>query len=128
VNGEAIYASTHRLGNPFLNTQVPIDNSNSEDQPRRLKGGSKGNGAAGSTLLSNLQRVPQCGGIHCGDWCHFEMASHDVSGWECSLCLRLLCDPATTVCGHSFCKTCIAMGMFFLLDSSSTRYVMPIFT
>lgn len=33
-----------------------------------------------------------------------EMSSTE---FECSLCFRLFCDPVTTVCGHTFCKTCL---------------------
>eukprot|EP00041_Stephanoeca_diplocostata_P018558 m.389257 g.389257 ORF g.389257 m.389257 type:complete len:457 (+) comp21049_c0_seq1:161-1531(+) len=30
---------------------------------------------------------------------------------ECSLCLRILYDPVTTTCGHSYCKTCLYEAM-----------------
>ncbi|XP_030904743.2 LON peptidase N-terminal domain and RING finger protein 1 [Melopsittacus undulatus] len=31
----------------------------------------------------------------------------DVSDFECSLCMRLLFEPVTTPCGHTFCKGCL---------------------
>uniref|UniRef100_H2Z0D9 RING-type domain-containing protein n=1 Tax=Ciona savignyi TaxID=51511 RepID=H2Z0D9_CIOSA len=31
----------------------------------------------------------------------------DDSDLECSLCMRLLCDPVCTPCGHIFCQVCI---------------------
>eukprot|EP01113_Clastostelium_recurvatum_P026169 TRINITY_DN3140_c0_g1_i1.p2 TRINITY_DN3140_c0_g1~~TRINITY_DN3140_c0_g1_i1.p2 ORF type:complete len:270 (+),score=69.48 TRINITY_DN3140_c0_g1_i1:1280-2089(+) len=31
----------------------------------------------------------------------------DTSELECSLCFRLFYQPVTTLCGHSFCKSCI---------------------
>nr|XP_009858831.1 LON peptidase N-terminal domain and RING finger protein 3 isoform X1 [Ciona intestinalis] len=31
----------------------------------------------------------------------------DDSDLECSLCMRLLCDPVCTPCGHMFCQGCI---------------------
>lgn len=30
-----------------------------------------------------------------------------VNDVECSLCLRILYNPVTTTCGHSYCKTCL---------------------
>eukprot|EP00924_Labyrinthula_sp_SR-Ha-C_P001416 snap_masked-scaffold_44-processed-gene-1.40-mRNA-1 protein AED:1.00 eAED:1.00 QI:0/-1/0/0/-1/1/1/0/74 len=29
----------------------------------------------------------------------------------CSLCLKLLCKPTTTSCGHSFCKPCLTASL-----------------
>ncbi|XP_030047290.1 LON peptidase N-terminal domain and RING finger protein 1 [Microcaecilia unicolor] len=31
----------------------------------------------------------------------------DVSDFECSLCMRLLFEPVTIPCGHTFCKKCL---------------------
>ena len=31
----------------------------------------------------------------------------DVDDFECSLCYRLLHEPVTTPCGHSFCRPCL---------------------
>jgi len=33
--------------------------------------------------------------------------SVDASDFECTLCCRLLWQPVTTPCGHSFCRTCL---------------------
>lgn len=30
-----------------------------------------------------------------------------VDELECSLCLRILCAPVTTTCGHTFCRDCL---------------------
>ena len=35
------------------------------------------------------------------------MAALDPSSFECPLCLKLLWDPTTSPCGHSFCKRCV---------------------
>jgi len=34
-------------------------------------------------------------------------SSVDSSDFECTLCCRLLWQPVTTPCGHSFCRTCL---------------------
>lgn len=31
----------------------------------------------------------------------------NVDDFECSLCYRLLHEPVTTPCGHSFCRQCL---------------------
>ncbi|CAJ1052262.1 LON peptidase N-terminal domain and ring finger 1%2C like [Xyrichtys novacula] len=31
----------------------------------------------------------------------------DLNDFECSLCMRLFYEPATTPCGHTFCKNCL---------------------
>ena len=31
----------------------------------------------------------------------------DASDYECPLCMRLLWNPTTTPCGHTFCKMCL---------------------
>lgn len=31
----------------------------------------------------------------------------DISDFECTLCCRLMWQPVTTPCGHSFCRTCL---------------------
>lgn len=39
----------------------------------------------------------------------------DADDTECILCFKLLCEPVTTPCGHSFCKGCFCRA----LDHSS---------
>lgn len=34
-------------------------------------------------------------------------AKVDISDFECTLCCRLMWQPVTTPCGHSFCRTCL---------------------
>ncbi|CAD7703702.1 unnamed protein product, partial [Ostreobium quekettii] len=38
-------------------------------------------------------------------------ASRDVDDLECVLCLKLLCEPVTTPCGHSFCSQCLQRSL-----------------
>jgi Lon protease-like protein len=33
-------------------------------------------------------------------------AALEAGDYDCALCLKLLCDPCTASCGHSFCKRC----------------------
>ena len=40
-----------------------------------------------------------------------EMAPCDVEDFECALCVRLLYEPATLVCGHSFCRRCLKQAL-----------------
>jgi hypothetical protein len=37
--------------------------------------------------------------------------SLDSAEFECTVCLNLLFDPTTTICGHSFCKACFQSCM-----------------
>eukprot|EP00798_Chlamydomonas_sp_ICE-L_P013533 gene13533-19403_t len=39
------------------------------------------------------------------------VASRDVDDFECILCLKLLYEPGTTSCGHTFCRGCFARVM-----------------
>lgn len=34
-------------------------------------------------------------------------AKVDIVDFECTLCCRLMWQPVTTPCGHSFCRTCL---------------------
>ncbi|XP_064423059.1 LON peptidase N-terminal domain and RING finger protein 1 [Latimeria chalumnae] len=34
-----------------------------------------------------------------------------ISDFECSLCIRLIFEPVTTPCGHTFCKKCLERGL-----------------
>eukprot|EP00095_Tigriopus_kingsejongensis_P003894 maker-scaffold296_size217904-snap-gene-0.12 protein:Tk03894 transcript:maker-scaffold296_size217904-snap-gene-0.12-mRNA-1 annotation:"lon peptidase n-terminal domain and ring finger protein 3-like" len=36
-----------------------------------------------------------------------EPTAVDVNDYECSLCFRLLFEPVTTPCGHTFCRMCL---------------------
>ena len=31
--------------------------------------------------------------------------------FDCTVCLKLLYDPATTPCGHTFCRSCLFQSM-----------------
>ena len=31
--------------------------------------------------------------------------------FDCTLCLKLLFEPVTTACGHSFCRSCLFQAM-----------------
>ncbi|GLC50546.1 hypothetical protein PLESTB_000391800 [Pleodorina starrii] len=35
----------------------------------------------------------------------------DMDDWDCSLCARLLFEPVTTPCGHTFCRECFARAI-----------------
>ena len=34
-----------------------------------------------------------------------------VEDFDCTLCLKLLYKPTTTICGHSFCKSCLSKSL-----------------
>ena len=34
-----------------------------------------------------------------------------VRDFDCTLCLKLLYKPTTTICGHSFCKSCLSKSL-----------------
>ncbi len=38
-------------------------------------------------------------------------AEKDIDDFECTLCLKLLFEPVTTPCGHTFCKQCFSRTM-----------------
>jgi len=38
---------------------------------------------------------------------HIDPAAVDPSDFDCSLCFRMLWQPTTTLCGHTYCKACI---------------------
>lgn len=37
--------------------------------------------------------------------------TRDVDDFECVLCTKLLCEPVTTPCGHSFCSQCLRRSL-----------------
>jgi len=38
---------------------------------------------------------------------HIDPSAVDVNDYECALCFRLLWQPVTTSCGHTYCKSCL---------------------
>ena len=39
------------------------------------------------------------------------MELQHIDDFDCILCLKLLYDPVTTPCGHSFCRPCLRQAM-----------------
>ena len=48
-----------------------------------------------------------------------------ASAFECSVCLRLLHEPATLPCGHSFCRLCVLKCLEHSLRCPSCRMDVP---
>lgn len=53
-----------------------------------------------------------------------------MDDFDCTVCLKLLFDPVTTPCGHSFCHSCLLQSMdrgqcTFLLVFSFPLFYMP---
>lgn len=55
--------------------------------------------------LNNLERAPASltGKSHVG--------AERTDDFDCTLCLKLLYEPVTTSCGHSFCRSCLFQSM-----------------
>lgn len=49
-----------------------------------------------------------------------------MSSFECSVCLRLLHEPATLPCGHSFCRRCLIQCLDHDLRCPSCRVDVPV--
>ena len=50
------------------------------------------------------------------------MSSDDT---DCSLCMKLLYEPVTTPCGHTFCRACFARSMDHSSRCPMCRTVCP---
>eukprot|EP00040_Diaphanoeca_grandis_P013194 m.66765 g.66765 ORF g.66765 m.66765 type:complete len:385 (-) comp23723_c0_seq2:90-1244(-) len=52
----------------------------------------------------------------------------DDPDFECGLCLNLLYRPVTTVCGHSFCKSCLLQSVSHHSNCPICRSVLPLYS
>nr|XP_043606645.1 LON peptidase N-terminal domain and RING finger protein 1-like [Erigeron canadensis] len=61
---------------------------------------------ASSNALTNLERFT----THMfGKWNHSQTPRTD--DFDCTVCLKLLYEPITTPCGHTFCRSCLFQSM-----------------
>ncbi|GIL76200.1 hypothetical protein Vretifemale_5693 [Volvox reticuliferus] len=58
--------------------------------------------AAAATAPSSTKRQRSLGG---------SSFRSELDDWDCSLCARLLFEPVTTPCGHTFCRECFARAI-----------------